>query len=50
MFHYEAVPWFINSAGDAGGLFNALGPMSEEIKSFLQEREPCGLAQNVLQE
>lgn len=37
VFHYEAVPWFINSVGDAGELVNALGPMSEEIKSFLQE-------------
>lgn len=37
VFHYAAVPRFINSVGDAGELVNALGPMSEGIKSFLQE-------------
>lgn len=28
--------WFIDSADDAGGLFNALGPMSDEVKLVLQ--------------
>lgn len=44
-----AVPWFINSAIDAGGLVNVFEPMSDEIKSVLQEQSSWGLGQDVLE-